>query len=173
MVLGNIFLILAVQVGCCLFQISQFIHIKEGLGLGSNNFAEFQVLKLLLKCAKDWNISRLQVYGDSLLVINWRKRSGHLHNVNIRPLGNLLLEIAGSFEHISFAHVYRELNQDDDKLSKEGQHLPKGHIYWKEVNAGDSVCFFTTLVVGLVSLVLLVRVLFSVYFLSAFPASFN
>ena len=38
---------------------------------GSNNFAEFQALKLLLKCAKDWNLSSLQDFGDSSLVKNW------------------------------------------------------------------------------------------------------
>ena len=37
---------------------------------GSNNFAEFQALKLLLKCAKDWNLSSLQDFGDSSLVKN-------------------------------------------------------------------------------------------------------
>jgi hypothetical protein len=38
---------------------SHFIHFKAILGTGSNNFAEFQALKLLLKCAKDQNIQSL------------------------------------------------------------------------------------------------------------------
>jgi ribonuclease HI len=54
---------------------SHSIHFKACLCLCSNNYAKFQALNLLLKCAKNWAISRLQVYGDSLLVINWKKIS--------------------------------------------------------------------------------------------------
>ena len=69
---------------------------------GSNNFAEFQALKLLLKCAKDWNLSSLQDFGDSSLVKNWiRGRSSA--QCNLRPMSYLLLEVAGSFEHLFYS----------------------------------------------------------------------
>lgn len=128
---------------CCLD--SHFISFKAGLDPGSNNFAEFQALKLLSKCAKARNLTSLQVSGDSFLVINWMKGTSHLHNVNLRPMGDLLLEITCSFEHVSFTHVFRKLNKDTDKLSKEGKHLPEGHISYEEVTTGVSVISLSTL----------------------------
>lgn len=47
----------------------------------------------------------LQVYGDSSVVINWMNGSGILHNIHLRPVGDLLLKLAGSFDHISLPCV--------------------------------------------------------------------
>jgi hypothetical protein len=66
-------------------------------------------------------------------------KDGFLCNVHLRPVGDLLLEVAGHLDHISFSHVFRELNQEADRLSKERQHLNDGSIFFKEVNDGVSV----------------------------------
>ena len=47
-----------------------YFTFKAGLGEGPNNFAELYALKLLITLALDKQVSRIQVYGDSLLVIN-------------------------------------------------------------------------------------------------------
>ena len=47
-----------------------FFTFKVGLGVGTNNLAELYALKLLLILALDKQISIIQVFSDSLLVIN-------------------------------------------------------------------------------------------------------
>jgi ribonuclease HI len=105
------------SVECLLyFSHSHFIKFKAWIGLRSNNYAELQALRLLLKCAKDQNIKNMQVFNNSSLVINWIKESGYLHNIHLKSMGDLFLEVAVSFEHITFTHVYRNLNQDADRV---------------------------------------------------------
>lgn len=43
---------------------------KTGLGSRFNNFTELTASRLLLKCAVQKNVRKMQVYGDSSLVIN-------------------------------------------------------------------------------------------------------
>jgi len=65
-------------------------------------------------------------------------------------LGDVLFDVVGSFEIISFSLVFRELNQEADELLKESQHIPKGHISWEEIKDGISNFYMTILGVGLV-----------------------
>jgi hypothetical protein len=69
---------------------------------------------------------------------------GYLHNTILRPLGDVMLDVTSSFEHTTFTHIFRELNQDIDKLLKEG------HISWEEVKDGVYNSSMSTLGVGLV-----------------------
>lgn len=48
-----------------------FFHAKLGMGRGTNNLAELLALKAVLVYALDKGCDHLQVYGDSLLVVNW------------------------------------------------------------------------------------------------------
>ena len=54
-----------------IFSKSHTIKLKAGLGTGTNNFAEFMALGLLIKCALDNNVTvkQMQVYVDSSLMI--------------------------------------------------------------------------------------------------------
>ena len=55
--------------------------------------------------------------------------SGLVQDLQLRPVGDLLQEVARLFEEISFTHVFQELNQEDDRLSKEGQDLVAGGLF--------------------------------------------
>ena len=44
---------------------------KACLGLGTNNYAELCALKLLLFLARRNHLAKIQIFGDSQLVINW------------------------------------------------------------------------------------------------------
>ena len=46
-------------------------QIPMGLGTRSNNYVELMTLKLLLCFAIERNCKMLQVFGDSMVVINW------------------------------------------------------------------------------------------------------
>ena len=72
-------LLMATQlvVGGCILHISEIHHYtyRVGLGMGTNNFAEVMALKLLVHFAVEKDIKRIQIYGDSLIIINWAKRT--------------------------------------------------------------------------------------------------
>ena len=48
-----------------------YFSCKVGLGIGTNNFAKLCALKLLFTLARENHISKIQIFGDSQLVINW------------------------------------------------------------------------------------------------------
>ena len=48
-----------------------YITFKAGLGEGTNNFAELYALKLLISLSLKKQIKHIQIFGDSMLVINW------------------------------------------------------------------------------------------------------
>jgi hypothetical protein len=47
------------------------ISFKAGIGQESNNYCELMELKLILQLAQEHGVSQLQIFGDSLLVIQW------------------------------------------------------------------------------------------------------
>jgi hypothetical protein len=78
------------------------------LGPRSNNFVELMSLKLLLLFAVENNVSSLQIFGDSMLVISWIRKSQRCHNIILAPLLEEVFIILVSFDEYSIRHVYRE-----------------------------------------------------------------
>jgi ribonuclease HI len=111
-------------------------NITMGLVQGSNNYAKLMALKLLLIFVGEKGIDSLQVFGDSMVVINWIRKSQVCHNIRLSPLLNEVLTISNSYRVLSFHHVYREQNEAADKLSKEGLQLALGTWKMKQSNAG-------------------------------------
>ena len=48
-----------------------YLWFKEDLGLGINNYADLCALNLLLFLARRNHLAKIQIFGDSQLVINW------------------------------------------------------------------------------------------------------
>jgi ribonuclease HI len=86
-------------------------------------------LKLVLTLAQEQGISQIQIYGDSLLVIQWMKGEFNLCNFTLQPLFHDILLLKSTFSHISFTHVYRDRNNEANMLSKDGVALENG--IWK------------------------------------------
>ena len=80
------------------FSADCYISFKAGLGHGTNNYAELLGLKLLLKLALENNITNLQVFGDSQLVINWVNRLYRMHNMILSPLLSEVIRFSGMLE---------------------------------------------------------------------------
>ena len=60
-----------------------YFTFKASLGIGTNNLAELCALKLLLSLDLGNQISKIQVFGDSLLVINWVTGKFRIHNLQL------------------------------------------------------------------------------------------
>ena len=87
------------------------------IGNKTNNQSEYSALILGLKEALSRNIKQLQVYGDSLLVINQVTGKFQVKNVQLQDLNKEALNLIGKFDYIVFNHVYRQFNKRADQLS--------------------------------------------------------
>lgn len=102
-----------------------------GLGTGTNNFAELSALRLLLCWLIQRNIFTIQIFGDSLNVINWVNGKCLCKNQILKPLLEELQVVKSSFNSFSLCHIYRDNNVSADRLSKEGLQQIMG--VWKIV----------------------------------------
>ena len=113
--------------GACLFlNQSHYFQISLGLGTRTNNYAELMMLKLLLCFAIERNCRQLQVFGDSMVVINWMNKTQKCRIASLDALYEETIRSLSFFETISFTHVYRERHVEADKLLKKGLTLQWG-----------------------------------------------
>jgi len=99
--------------GYVLLDESDTVILKSGvyLGITTNNQAEYQSLKFGLEEARKLGAQEVEVYMDSLLVINQMKGIFKVKNRDLWPIHETIKELAKSFKNITFSHVPRELNK--------------------------------------------------------------
>jgi len=105
---------------------SHFFAMSMGLGGGTNNFAELMSLKLLLMFAMEKGCSSLNIFGDSLNVIQWLNHTQECRNLRLDHIIYSIRQLLLRFDFFSCRHIYRENNQEADKASKEGLRLDLG-----------------------------------------------
>jgi ribonuclease HI len=110
--------------------------IKMGLGSGINNFAELISLKLLLLFCKEKNVTSLQVFGDSQVVVKWVQNQLQCHDILLLPILEEVQRLVVSFDIFEIHHVFRERNMVADQLSKEGMWFIQGQWMIVEENKG-------------------------------------
>jgi ribonuclease HI len=81
------------------------------LGVTTNNQAEYTALKLALEECKRLGAKKVQVYMDSLLVVNQMKGIFKISNRDLWPIHQSIAELVKDFSHVSFSHVPREFNK--------------------------------------------------------------
>jgi hypothetical protein len=79
-----------------------------GLEPHTNNRVELMALKLLLLFVVDTNISYLQIFVDSLLIIIWIHKTQRCHIILLALLIEAIFRILNAFNNYSIWHVYRE-----------------------------------------------------------------
>ena len=92
----------------------------EGIGVATNNVAEYRAALEALRRAHDLGGAELLLRSDSKLLIEqlsgrWRIKNPTLVRLNIEARG-----LIRSFRSVSFEHVPRELNRDADRLANVG-----------------------------------------------------
>jgi len=105
---------------------SHIFKIQTGLGSGSNNYAKCMALKPAILFVRENGVTSLQIYGDSLNVVNWARKLKKCHNIFLATLIEEIVKILNSFDSFSIHHVYRERNVDANALSKFGIELDFG-----------------------------------------------
>jgi len=114
---------------------SHYFIMTAGLGEGSNNFAEIMSLKLLLIFAIEKGCRKLNVYGDSMNVINWISLTQDCRNRSLDSVLYSIRAVLQNFETFSCRHVFRENNRIADLASKEGLSMVLGQ--WKIAETRD------------------------------------
>jgi len=83
----------------------------------TNNVAEYTGLIIGLREAINLGIRKINVEGDSMLVIKQMKGEYKVKSNNLIDLYNEAKLLQNKFEYISFKHIYRENNRRADELS--------------------------------------------------------
>lgn len=84
------------------------------LGVTTNNQAEYTSLKLALEECRKMDVREVEVYMDSLLVINQMKGIFKVKNRDLWPLHDAVKSLAKGFRKVTYNHVPRELNKAAD-----------------------------------------------------------
>jgi ribonuclease HI/pterin-4a-carbinolamine dehydratase len=94
---------------------------EEGkyIGFTTNNQAEYTGLKEGLLAAKKLGSKNVEVFMDSLLVINQLKGVYRVKNKELCPSYDAVKKLSSDFSKISFTHIPRELNRVADGLVNE------------------------------------------------------
>lgn len=81
------------------------------LGITTNNQAEYRSLKFGLEEAQKMGVREVDVFMDSLLVINQMKGKFKVKNRDLWPIFEAIKELTTHFKKVTFTHVPRELNK--------------------------------------------------------------
>ena len=113
--------------GLCIYlNDSHYLELSLGVGHGTNTKAELLSLWALLHLSHMMGIPLAQVFGDSLVIINWAKGSAALSPPELVHWCRETKKLVSSFPELSFSHIYREHNMMADRLSKKALSLPQG-----------------------------------------------
>jgi ribonuclease HI len=84
----------------------------------SNNMVEYEALLCGLKIAIETGIKRLDVRGDSQLVINQVTKNVSCHDDKMEAYCNAVRALEDKFYRIELNHVPRRYNEEADELAK-------------------------------------------------------
>jgi hypothetical protein len=99
-----------------------------GLRHGTNNYVELMFLELLFLFVGEKYVKYIQIFGDSLNVINWAQKTQRCHNIFKFPFLEEIQIILDAFDSFYVWHVCKECNLDINSLSKEG--IQMGYVQW-------------------------------------------
>jgi ribonuclease HI len=92
------------------------VTVGKFIGNATNNVAEYSGLIEGLRRAIELKLRRVEVFGDSELVVKQMNGQYKVRNAGLKPLFEQAQTLAREFEKVSFAHVRREQNAHADKL---------------------------------------------------------
>jgi ribonuclease HI len=92
---------------------------SEAIGTATNNVAEYKALLLGIERAKAHGASRLELVGDSELIVRQVKGDYKVKDETLRGLHQQVLQALEDFDDWSIEHVRRERNEEADRLVNE------------------------------------------------------
>jgi ribonuclease HI len=95
-------------------------ELHGGLGIATNNVAEYNGLLAALKWAIDHDAGRVQIRADSELLVKQMRGEYRVKNAGLQPLYVRARLLAAQLADVRFEHVRREFNKEADRLSNLG-----------------------------------------------------
>jgi ribonuclease HI len=95
-------------------------ELHGGLGIATNNVAEYNGLLAALRWARDHGHTTVHIKADSLLVVEQMRGRFKVKHPGLQPLHAKATLLAHEVGRVTFEHVRRELNKDADRLSNLG-----------------------------------------------------
>jgi ribonuclease HI len=92
----------------------------QGIGIATNNVAEYRGLIAALEWALAHGHTRLHVKSDSQLIVQQMLGRYRVKHEGLLPLHRQARDLAARIGDVTFEHVRRELNKDADRLSNLG-----------------------------------------------------
>ncbi|XP_020573204.1 uncharacterized protein LOC110019743 isoform X2 [Phalaenopsis equestris] len=102
--------------------------IREGLGIATNNVAEYRALILGMKYAHMKGFKHIQVQGDSQLICMQVQDLWQTKNQNMAALCKEVKRLKDMFQSFNIIHVKRGFNAVADNLAYSAISLPVGEI---------------------------------------------
>ncbi|XP_075474997.1 uncharacterized protein LOC142505772 isoform X1 [Primulina tabacum] len=103
-------------------------RLREGVGLATNNVAEYRGAILGLKYALQKGFKHIRVQGDSKLVCMQVQGLWKTKNQNMAELCKVAKELKDQFMSFEICHIEREYNTDADSQANLAVHLKVGEI---------------------------------------------
>jgi ribonuclease HI len=92
---------------------------SEAIGMATNNVAEYRALLLGIERAKAFGAERLELVGDSELIVRQVNGEYKVKDETLRGLHQQVLKALEDFGDWSIEHVRRERNEEADRLVNE------------------------------------------------------
>jgi ribonuclease HI len=95
-------------------------ELHGGLGIATNNVAEYSGLLAALQWAVDHGRSKVHVRADSELLVKQMRGEYKVKHPGLQPLYARARLLAAKLAHVKYEHVRREFNKEADRLSNLG-----------------------------------------------------
>jgi ribonuclease HI len=107
-----------------------------GLGIATNNVAEYNGLLAALKWAVDHGHMDVQIRADSELLVKQMRGEYKVKHPGLQALAARARLLVGQLDDVTFQHVRREQNKEADRLSNLG--MDEAEAALKAENDGRS-----------------------------------
>jgi probable phosphoglycerate mutase len=97
-----------------------------GLGIATNNVAEYNGLLAALAWAVDNGQRDVQIRADSELLVKQMRGEYKITHPGLQPLAARARLLMMELGTVTFEHVAREMNKEADRLSNLGMDLAEG-----------------------------------------------
>lgn len=101
-------------------------EIAEAIGSTTNNVAEYTALIKGLELALEKEVTEIEVFMDSKLVVHQVRGEWKIKNTGLRPLAIKANRLADRFTSATINHIPREENADADKLANQAMDAAAG-----------------------------------------------
>jgi probable phosphoglycerate mutase len=95
-------------------------ELHGGLGIATNNIAEYNGLLAALGWAAEHGHRKVHIRADSELLVKQMRGEYRVKNEGLKPLFLQARALIRSIGDVTFEHVRREMNKEADRLSNLG-----------------------------------------------------